>query len=195
MILKYCIKCKAIKLTSLFYRNKNCYDGLQTYCKECYEKYKKKYYKTKKGIALRKISSKKYRESEKGKENRAEYVKEYMDMYNKTESSKASHIRYAKNNPEKIKKWSVASVSNWTDKNKNAKKAHSLIGKYIKNNKLTNPCKCESCGNDGRISAHHCDYDKPIYVLWLCGDCHRSWHKKHGKGLNSNKSGEYYVPY
>lgn len=40
-------------------------------------------------------------------------------------------------------------------------------------------CKCKKVFKDGRsgIQAHHPDYNKPLYVIWLCQKCHHAWHK------------------
>jgi predicted DNA-binding protein YlxM (UPF0122 family) len=54
----------------------------------------------------------------------------------------------------------------------------------INSGTLVNPRKCQECGSDktfrdGRsgIQAHHCDYNKPLDVMWLCQPCHHQWHK------------------
>lgn len=40
---------------------------------------------------------------------------------------------------------------------------------------------CETCGADGRIEAHHDDYDKPLSVRWFCHQCHADYHKTERK--------------
>lgn len=65
-----------------------------------------------------------------------------------------------------------------------------VVWKAISKGALINPGKCEKCENestfeDGRsgIQAHHCDYDKPLDVMWLCQKCHHEWHKTN-KAIN-----------
>lgn len=60
----------------------------------------------------------------------------------------------------------------------------NILEKAIEKGSVTRVAKCESCGNsptfkDGRIGvqAHHCDYNKPLDVMWLCQMCHHEWHK------------------
>jgi len=72
--------------------------------------------------------------------------------------------KYRENNPKKYK-------------------AHSAVGYAIKSGKLT-PQPCEVCGNK-EVHGHHCDYDKPLDVLWLCAEHHSAWHKENGEGLNA----------
>lgn len=61
----------------------------------------------------------------------------------------------------------------------------NLTEEAIERGKLIRPEACEICGNsykfkDGRtaIQAHHCDYNKPLEVMWLCQKCHHKWHKE-----------------
>lgn len=77
----------------------------------------------------------------------------------------------------------------YPDRNKK-KRAQHIVEKAVKKGVLVNPNKCQECGSqnlfkDGRsgIQAHHCDYDKPLDVMWLCQPCHYEWHKNN-KPLN-----------
>lgn len=50
---------------------------------------------------------------------------------------------------------------------------------------LIRPTTCEACGttcvpvnNRPQIEAHHCDYNKPLEVTWMCRKCHYNWHEQ-----------------
>lgn len=62
--------------------------------------------------------------------------------------------------------------------------AQNKVERAVKSGRLLRPHKCSKCKQtktfkDGRsgIQAHHCDYNKPLEVLWLCQKCHHTWHK------------------
>lgn len=62
--------------------------------------------------------------------------------------------------------------------------AQNKVERAIKTGFLIRPKTCSKCKQtkifkDGRsgIQAHHCDYNKPLEVLWLCQKCHHAWHK------------------
>lgn len=65
-------------------------------------------------------------------------------------------------------------------------RAHDVVEKAIKRGILVPSSTCEVCGTgdyrykDGRtgIQAHHCNYNKPLEVMWLCQKCHHKWHKE-----------------
>ncbi len=49
---------------------------------------------------------------------------------------------------------------------------------------LPRPDACEQCFSAVKVEAHHCDYSKPLDVMWLCAACHNAWHRENGEGLN-----------
>lgn len=41
---------------------------------------------------------------------------------------------------------------------------------------IRRPTRCEGCGEVGPVDGHHHDYQRPLYVEWLCPDCHHQTH-------------------
>ena len=37
---------------------------------------------------------------------------------------------------------------------------------------------CVICGSTINVHGHHCDYNKPLDVMWLCATHHMRWHAK-----------------
>lgn len=63
---------------------------------------------------------------------------------------------------------------------------HKAVSGALKNGILTRPTECESCSIfSDSLHGHHCDYNKPLDVIWLCPPCHFAWHKENGEGLNA----------
>jgi predicted DNA-binding protein YlxM (UPF0122 family) len=63
-------------------------------------------------------------------------------------------------------------------------RAQNILEQALEKRIVIRPEKCEKCGSsgtfkDGRteIQGHHCDYNKPLDVLWLCQKCHHEWHR------------------
>lgn len=55
--------------------------------------------------------------------------------------------------------------------------ARSYTNVYIHRGKLI-PGPCASCGSRGKVQPHHHDYDRPLFVTWLCFACHLAEHGK-----------------
>lgn len=52
-----------------------------------------------------------------------------------------------------------------------------LTNRAIELELLARPESCETCGESGRIEAHHYDYNKPLDVIWVCSVCHGKIHR------------------
>jgi len=67
----------------------------------------------------------------------------------------------------------------------NKRITHQVLS-AIKTGKLVRSENCEKCkkvviqrNGKSDIRAHHPNYNKPLYVMWLCEPCHRDWHRKY----------------
>lgn len=51
-------------------------------------------------------------------------------------------------------------------------KAHNLLNALH----LPRPKNCAGCGKRSSVHAHHRDYARPLWILWLCPSCHANEH-------------------
>lgn len=63
-------------------------------------------------------------------------------------------------------------------RNPKKRSAHIAVGNAVRDGKLIRPDNCEKCNSVSALEAHHCDYNKPLDVMWLCDPCHKKWHKE-----------------
>jgi hypothetical protein len=56
--------------------------------------------------------------------------------------------------------------------------ARRQLRAQIYSGKIRRPARCEECGEKTFVEGHHVDYQRPLYVFWICGPCHD---KAHGK--------------
>jgi hypothetical protein len=169
--MKICKKCGEEKQESEFYKNKRAKDGLYIYCKFCHVAITKIFSKTYINTEKYKEYRKQYRLTEKNKKYRKEYNykyrkenKEYYRLYQKnkvTDEKKKYFYNYFKiyqKTPEQ--------------KIKNASRARTrrliLSGKIIK-------LPCQVCG-EIKSETHHPDYSKPEKVMFLCKRHHKEIH-------------------
>lgn len=59
--------------------------------------------------------------------------------------------------------------------------ANSRAMYAISSGRVARPNKCERCKKipKTRVHAHHCDYGKPLDLMFLCAACHSEWHKRY----------------
>ncbi|MCC5968382.1 MAG: hypothetical protein JJU15_00360 [Pararhodobacter sp.] len=66
----------------------------------------------------------------------------------------------------------------WRKRNPKKHWAHRATRSAIRSG-LLSPAPCEVCG-DPKSEAHHPDYDRPLFVVWLCRAHHRAVHYRKG---------------
>ena len=56
-------------------------------------------------------------------------------------------------------------------------KVRGIWWNWFKNHKDVKT-DCQKCGSAEKIEAHHCDYNKPLEIMWLCCKHHKEWHRQ-----------------
>lgn len=146
-----CIKCKEDKTDDQFYKSSLRKDGLTGECKSCC----------------------KLRVTEYNKVN-TDKIKEYNKVRDKSDARKSAKKIYESSVEGKFVRKSIS--KKYRDSKPKVYKAHNLVNSHLRDGKLLKPETCENCKGNYKLEGHHCDYNKPLEVIWLCVPCHKEWH-------------------
>ena len=106
--------------------------------------------------------------------DRVQARKDYRETENyRISHTKAGRVHYHKNKETYLDKQKESRIIN-----RIKHRARELVRHAITTGKLLKPDQCEQCSNTTNIQGHHCDYTKPLDVMWLCSKCHGLWHRK-----------------
>ena len=75
----------------------------------------------------------------------------------------------------------------WAEDHPAERKAQVAVGNAIRDGRLQRGTVCEEASDEceGRIEAHHDDYEKPLEVRWLCAVHHGLWHAENGSAAGA----------
>lgn len=63
-----------------------------------------------------------------------------------------------------------------TAKHPESRRAKNIVAGLRQRGKIL-PGPCLICGEQDGVEAHHCDYNKPREIVWLCRPHHKAWHR------------------
>ena len=147
-----CKYCKTSKPIDDFYRSSIRKDGKTGNCKECVRNRVK---------ANRAAKIDYYREFDRQRANLSHRVKARKE-YAETERGKQALRRGKKA---------------YSERHPKRRSAVNAVNNAVRDGRLYKPSECESCAKETALQGHHCDYNKPLDVMWLCEPCHKHWHK------------------
>lgn len=143
-------------------------DGYLNKCKEC----------TKKDtLNNRSGNIDYYRQYDRDRGNlphRIEARKEYA----KTEAYRESHNKSSRKGYARDKDLYLERQRESRVINRGKHRAREEVAYAVKLGKLIKPDACQECHAVGVVHGHHCDYNKPLEVMWLCPTCHGKWHRE-----------------
>jgi hypothetical protein len=114
------------------------------------------------------------------RENNKEKLRKYWAEYRKKNSDKLKEYmkEYRKDNKEKF----LECAKKWAKKQR-LKEPMKVKARNLANNKIKIGENefCELCENKKAVHKHHKDYSKPLDVVKVCIECHKSIHKESEK--------------
>jgi hypothetical protein len=155
--MKKCFKCGKEKPLDEFYRHRQMMDGHLNKCKECTKKDSNKY--------------------------RAENL-DKCRAYDRKRSSLPHRVSLRK---KVTKTWiedgrHTATVTRYRKRHPDRYRAHNKVNNATRNSKLERITVCSRCGMETKnIQGHHPDYTRPLYIEWLCPECHGKEHRKYSR--------------
>jgi len=150
--MKTCFKCHKEKELTEFYKHPQMKDGRVNKCKEC----------NCNDVQLNRLDKlEQYTIYEKERNIQPHRRKARRD-YQKTDAGKIAHSNANKTYQENYP---------------NRKQASTIARNAIRDGKLTRGTSCVKCESTNKIEGHHCDYTKPLDLMWLCEPCHKQWHR------------------
>lgn len=153
--MKICFKCGKEKHLSEFYKHKQMADGHLGKCKSC-----------------TKIDSKLRSE----KPENIESVRECKRLWARGEKGRETNRKYLSTGKGRV--ISNSAKKKYTNQNGKKKSAKNAVNNAVKYGSIVKPSTCDNCKKESNIiHGHHCDYDKPLTVDWLCPSCHSEWHR------------------
>lgn len=162
-----CFKCHEPKPLSEFYKHSRMADGHVNKCKDC----------NKKDVSTNRTDKLDYyQQYDRGRGSLPHRVEARLE-YQQTEAYRVSHNKSGKKQYRENKEVHLERQRESRKVNRGKHRAREEVAYAVKMGKLIKPATCQNCGNDGLIHGHHCDYNKPLDVMWLCTRCHGKWHR------------------
>ena len=116
------------------------------------------------------------------KKHRAERLA-YSNAYNLEHREKINKRKklYRERNADKIATYKKSVRTKYKELTGNS---YNIFHHAVERGEIA-PQPCAVCGKTP-AEGHHCDYNKPLDVIWLCVEHHHEWHR-HNKPIYINK--------
>jgi hypothetical protein len=157
---KICSKCGRELPIDDFYKHPQMLDSHLNQCKEC----------VKSRVKIHRTENK-------------EYFKEYEFNRNRTVKRREWKKKYVKNSEinKKNREKKRISLKNKRRSDKRYQQCHNALDRAVQKGEITRPDFCQVCGKKAIVIGHHCDYSKPLNVVWLCNTCHGLYHSSNAE--------------